>query len=147
MQDGRDKDQRNLLGKSYTIIQEIYNDIITPIRQQLLPNDKEFQDVDRANNLQLASKLANGLALEEIRPPQFSLDLLRSTDRVYSWYATHILSIHCFKPTEKEYIAALTGLPVTEHKNTQALLTEKLQILRKQQTQRQKHDFVLKFYI
>jgi hypothetical protein len=68
LQEGRDKDQRIMLGKSYTIIQEIYNDIITPIRQQLLPNDKEFMDIDRANNLQLASKLANGLALEEIRP-------------------------------------------------------------------------------
>ena len=134
MQEGRDKDQRNLLGKSYTIIQEIYNDIITPIRQQLLPSDREYHDIDRANNLQLGSKIANGVALEELRPPQFSLDLLRSTDKVYSWYATHILNIHCFKPTEKEYLTSLTGLLLIDHKNTQSLLADKLQILRKQQT-------------
>ena len=145
--DGGVKDQRGIMAKSYSIIQEIYNDMLTPIRQKLVESP-EWKIEDRAQALLLGKALAHGTVLDEIASPLLNIKLVRESDSLYSWYATHILCVDCFKDTDEDFLAAITGVGLTEHRNTQAVLLNKINILIKQMENSQKsHDFELLFYI
>jgi hypothetical protein len=102
---------------------------MTPIRQKLIHNDDKMKEDDRQSAIKLAKAIAYGTALEDIHQPLTNLQLIRDQDIFYSWYMTHVLCIDCFKSTEQDYIAALAGLPLTESKNTQAVLSKKITIL------------------
>ena len=145
MHEGHEKEQRNLLAKTYVIVQEIYNDIMTPIRQKLIYNDEKMKEEDRQMANKLSKAIAYGTAFEDIHLPLTNLELLRNDeDPFYSWYLTHVLCIDSFKHTEADYISALAGIPLTESKNTQAVLSKKINILQNQLKQSKKsHEFEL----
>lgn len=80
MQEGHEKEQRNLLAKSYIIIQEIYNDIMTPLRQKLMYNSDKMKEEDRQSALALSKTIAYGTLLEDIHQPLNNLKILRDSD-------------------------------------------------------------------
>ena len=124
-----EKPIRDTLIKAYNILEEIYDDLLTPVRLKQVVSDQVMFAQDMAKLKLINQTISRDRSLEEIKYPFTNLNLLRKSEKLYSHYATHVLSIDAYRMTETQYRSALTGLPLYEgalQHNSQILLKNKI---------------------
>ena len=138
LQDSAENEARDHLVQAYQILREIYNDMLTPIRQRQARGfpDLDKEDIMYANHI--GQLISQNRYLEEIKCTFTNFALLNAENSSeknqfydhHYWQNTDIL---CFRMTESEYRAALIGLPTDAKTNgtpTQLLLKDKIELLK-----------------
>ena len=138
LQESAESDARDHLVQAYEILREIYNDMLTPIRQRQARGfpDLDNEDIMYANHI--GQLISQNRYLEEIKCTFTNFALLNaetSSDKnqFYDHHYWQVADILCFRMTESDYRAALTGLPADIKTNgtpSQLILKDKIELLK-----------------
>ena len=96
------KTVRDNLVKSYTIIQEIYDDILAPLRiSQISDSEVEKSELERLKAINLA--ISKDKSLDELASPLYNLERYLKKELFFSAELSDRLKLSSFDMTDQEY--------------------------------------------